>query len=296
MTMANPTARANYEPNSWEPGIGGPREDRVRGFETFPDPQPGPKRRLRAESFADHYSQARQFYVSQTAVEQHHIIEAFVFELSKCDELRIRARMVAGLRNVDDDVAMLLVLVARRYVRRQQRPPASFVLIGLGLLVGALGALVDAAERLEDVATGEEHPHQQPGAPARRGQRAQLPPEHERHDQRRGDEAVGEESHRGKQRDRVLHHDEGQPPYRGDADQAELRQTAEPPFAKPRARPAAQGRHLLGHAASAEASARAAARRRFPSGHIRLSGQSEQRGVRATQVRRPCRISSTCVS
>jgi len=39
---------------------------------------------------------------------------------------------------------MLLVLVTRRFVRRQQRPPASFVLIGLGLLAGALGALVTA--------------------------------------------------------------------------------------------------------------------------------------------------------
>jgi uncharacterized protein involved in response to NO len=38
----------------------------------------------------------------------------------------------------------LLVLVARRFLRRQQRPPASFVLIGLGLLAGALGGLVTA--------------------------------------------------------------------------------------------------------------------------------------------------------
>ena len=38
------------------------------------------------------------------------------------------------------------------------------------------------------------------------------------------------------------------------------------------------------------------ASRRRPSGHIRRSGHSAQRGARATQVRRPWRISSTCAS
>ena len=60
---------------------------------------------MRSETFADHYSQARQFYVSQTPVEQQHIIDAFVFELSKVERLDIRARMVANLMNVDDDLA-----------------------------------------------------------------------------------------------------------------------------------------------------------------------------------------------
>ena len=40
------------------------------------------------ESFADHYSQARQFYVSQTPVEQKHIADAFTFELSKVERRR----------------------------------------------------------------------------------------------------------------------------------------------------------------------------------------------------------------
>ena len=55
-----------------------------------PGRQAGPKRRLRPESFADHYSQARQFYISQTEVEQRHIADAFTFELSKCDQEAIR--------------------------------------------------------------------------------------------------------------------------------------------------------------------------------------------------------------
>ena len=84
---------------------GGPREDPVAGFRTFPSHEQGPKRRLRPESFADHYSQARQFYISQTDIEQLHIADAFTFELSKCDREDIRVRMVAGLRNVDEDLA-----------------------------------------------------------------------------------------------------------------------------------------------------------------------------------------------
>ncbi|HET8617388.1 MAG TPA: catalase [Acidimicrobiales bacterium] len=105
MAMTNPRGRVNYEPNSWDPPGGGPREDPVRGFTTFPATEAGEKRRLRPESFADHYSQARQFWRSQTAVEQAHIAEAFTFELSKVETLRIRARMVAGLRNVDEGLA-----------------------------------------------------------------------------------------------------------------------------------------------------------------------------------------------
>jgi len=106
MAMTNPVGRANYEPNSWDPP--GPREDPVAGFRTYPDgdgTEAGPKRRLRAESFADHYSQARQFLISQTETERQHLTDAFVFELSKCDKVAIRARMVAGLRNVDEDLA-----------------------------------------------------------------------------------------------------------------------------------------------------------------------------------------------
>jgi catalase len=109
MAFRNPQSRANYEPNSWGPEQGGPREDPVAGFRSHPGGDlagdSGPKRRLRPESFADHYSQARQFFISQTDVERRHIIDAFVFELSKCDREAIRTRMVAGLRNVDEDLA-----------------------------------------------------------------------------------------------------------------------------------------------------------------------------------------------
>ncbi|HEX5095004.1 MAG TPA: catalase [Acidimicrobiia bacterium] len=105
MTVSNPTSRANYEPNSWPESIGGPREDPETGFTSYPATEGGDKRRVRAELFADHYSQARQFYVSQTPVEQQHIADAFVFELSKVQRPDIRVRMVANLLNVDPDLA-----------------------------------------------------------------------------------------------------------------------------------------------------------------------------------------------
>jgi catalase len=105
MAFYNPKGRANYEPNSWGGIAGGPREAPERGFHSFPAEESGEKRRVRGELFADHYSQARQFYVSQTEVERTHIKDAFTFELSKVETPAIRARMVSHLMNVDMELA-----------------------------------------------------------------------------------------------------------------------------------------------------------------------------------------------
>ncbi|MEM5516316.1 catalase [Henriciella sp. AS95] len=105
MAMRNPKGRANYEPNSWGPEQGGPREDPERGYVHYPEEMSGQKVAARSETFADHYSQARQFYVSQTETEQTHIGSALTFELSKCQEVRVRSRVVSHLRNIDEDLA-----------------------------------------------------------------------------------------------------------------------------------------------------------------------------------------------
>lgn len=102
MAMRNPTGRANYQPNSFGEG---PRESPTRGFQHFPAEEQGAKARLRPESFADHYSQARQFYVSQTPPEQRHIASALTFELSKVETPVIRERMVSHLLNIDETLA-----------------------------------------------------------------------------------------------------------------------------------------------------------------------------------------------
>lgn len=102
-----PTGRANYEPNSLaEAGEeAGPRADAKGGFTSFREPVEGEKVRLRAETFADHYSQARMFFRSLEAPEQAHLASAIVFELSKVSLEHVRLRMMGNLRNVDDDLA-----------------------------------------------------------------------------------------------------------------------------------------------------------------------------------------------
>ncbi|ATG38272.1 catalase [Phaeobacter piscinae] len=104
MAMRNPKGRANYEPNSWDED-GGPRENPEIGFASYSERVQGGKQRTRSETFADHYSQARQFWISQTATEQNHIAAAYTFELSKCQHERIRLRMLSHLMNVHDDLA-----------------------------------------------------------------------------------------------------------------------------------------------------------------------------------------------
>lgn len=108
MAMRNPAGRANYEPNSWGSEMGGPREDPVRGFRSYSEEADGAKLRIRPESFADHYSQARQFFVSQTPIEQKHIGDALVFELSKVERVDIRSRMVSHLLNIDAGLASIV--------------------------------------------------------------------------------------------------------------------------------------------------------------------------------------------
>ena len=105
MALSNPKGRVNYEPNSWDGEGGGPRESPVTGFRSHPAAEEGEKLRARSETFADHFSQARQFYISQTDTEQNHIIDAFTFELSKVEKVAIRERMVAQLMNVDAGLA-----------------------------------------------------------------------------------------------------------------------------------------------------------------------------------------------
>jgi catalase len=105
MTTANPKGRANYQPNSWGPEVGGPRENPAQGYRFFPQPVDGVKTADRSETFADHYSQARQFYISQEPIEQKHLGDALVFELSKVERPDIRERMVSHLRNIDAGLA-----------------------------------------------------------------------------------------------------------------------------------------------------------------------------------------------
>ena len=108
MQVMVPKGRANYEPNSLDAAgeDAGPRavDQGFASVARFAEPA-SEKRRVRAESFADHFSQARQFFASQTEAEQTHMVAALVFELSKVQLPHVRIRVLAQLQNVDPDLA-----------------------------------------------------------------------------------------------------------------------------------------------------------------------------------------------
>lgn len=93
MQMSVPRGRANYEPNSIDSGS--PRESVQAGFQSFrSSDEAAEKGRIRPESFADHYSQARMFFESMSEPEKRHIVSAFAFELAKVSLVNIRTRML----------------------------------------------------------------------------------------------------------------------------------------------------------------------------------------------------------
>jgi catalase len=103
MRMRVDKGRVNYEPNTLAPE--GPRADSSQGFTGLTRSESGDTMRIRPESFADHYTQARLFFLSQTEPERNHIVSALVFELSKVETPAIRERVVGQLIHVDEGMA-----------------------------------------------------------------------------------------------------------------------------------------------------------------------------------------------
>lgn len=95
--------RVSYEPNSLAGGC--PFQVGMGGFRSFPEHIAEDKVRGNPVLFADHYSQARLFWQSQSSAEQCHIIAAFRFELSRVQIVGVRQRVVALLANVDTRLA-----------------------------------------------------------------------------------------------------------------------------------------------------------------------------------------------
>jgi len=73
-------SRVNYFPN--REGNPSPTPVNHGGFQTYAEKMDGLKERLRGPKFADHFSQATLFYKSLTPIEQDHLVQAAVFELS----------------------------------------------------------------------------------------------------------------------------------------------------------------------------------------------------------------------
>jgi len=99
MQMDVPKGQVAFEPSGLPPR--GPRELPGGGFTTFASSDGegggGEKVRLRPETFADHYSQARLFFRSMSEPEQRHIVSAFAFELGKVETVEVRRRMLGHL-------------------------------------------------------------------------------------------------------------------------------------------------------------------------------------------------------
>ncbi|MRW89999.1 catalase [Duganella sp. FT80W] len=95
--------RVSYEPNSLAGGC--PFQAGARGFVSVPEQSQGREVRGKPELFADHYAQARLFWISQSNTEQRHIVNAFRFELTRVQTPAIRERVLALLLNVDRALA-----------------------------------------------------------------------------------------------------------------------------------------------------------------------------------------------
>ena len=95
--------RVSYEPNSLAGGS--PAQAGVRGFTSYPEPVAESKVRGNPALFADHYSQARLFFKSQSPIERVHIANAFRFELTRVQVPAVRQRVLATLANVDASLA-----------------------------------------------------------------------------------------------------------------------------------------------------------------------------------------------
>jgi catalase len=115
-----PKGRVAYEPNSLAPDSA--RASQLIGQASHATRiEDGVRGRSRSPSFADHYSQARLFYSSQTETEQAHIAAALTFELSKVETASIRERIVSHLRVIDENLA---TTVAQGLAMDTLPPPA----------------------------------------------------------------------------------------------------------------------------------------------------------------------------
>jgi catalase len=92
---------SSYHPNSLGGGCPFQAKMSEGGFTSYDERIDAKKVRARSASFADHFSQAKLFYNSQTDVEQNHITKALQFELGKVKSEEIKKRMLTLLLNVD---------------------------------------------------------------------------------------------------------------------------------------------------------------------------------------------------
>lgn len=138
MQMQVPKTRVLYEPQSLDPTR--PRESVKKGFESYAERlDDGVKGRVRAESFADHYSQPRMFYRSQTSAGQAHIASAYAFELGKVDTAHVRVRTLSHLLNIDEDLANRVATALGMELPKAADPAAPVLDMNISKAVQTIG-------------------------------------------------------------------------------------------------------------------------------------------------------------
>lgn len=105
MQMEIPKGRAAYFPNTL--GGGCPHMAKVAdgGFSHYQEKIDSHKIRNRSESFSDHFSQPALFYRSLSDWEKQHVIDAYSFELGKCEVAHIVSRMLWLVSQIDSSLA-----------------------------------------------------------------------------------------------------------------------------------------------------------------------------------------------
>ncbi len=89
--------RVSYFPNRLGDGLPAQAPDDAAAFATVAETMTGTKVRERSESFADHFSQATQFWNSMSDWEKDHIAEAFAFELNQVENEAVRRHVLNEL-------------------------------------------------------------------------------------------------------------------------------------------------------------------------------------------------------
>lgn len=75
------------------------------GYIEYPERVSGEKRRGRAPSFFDFYSQPQLFWNSLTEAEKQQLVDGARFEVGKCKSFDVRARFVDQLNHIDNGLA-----------------------------------------------------------------------------------------------------------------------------------------------------------------------------------------------
>ncbi|MEK4762932.1 catalase [Viridibacillus sp. FSL E2-0187] len=98
--------QVSYHKNSLANNTPTPVPEEEGGYSPYEEKIDGYKIRARSESFEDHFSQARMFWLSMTDVEKQHIINAFSFELGKVKNKAIRKQIVDMFAQVDTNLSL----------------------------------------------------------------------------------------------------------------------------------------------------------------------------------------------